>query len=70
MSAMGCDASDGLLGENSEFQGERAPPVLPSRIDGAAAHTCHHPGVFHFGAFELDKDDSLLRTEKILQARR
>jgi hypothetical protein len=23
--------------------------------------------VFHFGAFELDKDDSLLRTEKILQ---
>ena len=62
----GCDAGDGLLGEYSEFQGERTRQFA-IEIDGAAAHTCHHPGVLHFGALELDKDDSLLRTEKILQ---
>ena len=62
----GCDAGDGLLGEYSKFQGERASQFA-IEIDGAAAHTCHHAGVLHFGAFELDKDDGLLRTEKILQ---
>ena len=64
--AYGCDAGDGFLGEYSEFQGERARQFA-IQIDGAAAHTCHHAGVLHFGAFELDKDDGLLGTEKILQ---
>jgi hypothetical protein len=61
----GCDAGDGLLGEYSKFQGERARQFA-IEIDGAAAHPCHHARVLHFGAFELDEDDSLLGTEKIL----
>src|SRR6266478_3561975 len=65
MSAMGVTPAMASLVKIPSFR-ERARQFA-IQIDGAAAHTCHHPGVFHFGAFELDKDDSLLRTEKILQ---
>jgi len=51
---MGVTPGDGLLGEYSKFQGERARQFA-IEIDGATAHTCHHARVLYFGAFELDK---------------
>jgi len=39
------------LGENSEFQGERAPPVCHPDRRGLPLIPATHPGVFHFGAF-------------------
>jgi hypothetical protein len=57
-------AGDGLFGENAELQGESARE-FSFEVDGAAAHAGDDAGVLHLRAFELDKDDGLLRPKEI-----
>jgi hypothetical protein len=62
----GGDASNGFLGEDAQFQRESACKFA-IEVDGAAAHAGDDTSVLDFGAFELDEDDGLLRTEKVVQ---
>jgi len=58
------NAADGFLGENAQFQRERA--CEPSiEIYGAAAHAGDDASVLDPFAFELNQDDRLLRAEEI-----
>ncbi len=62
-----CDgryAGNGVLGENTELERERASK-LAVEINRAAAHSCDHAGTLDFGPFELNEDYRLLRAEEI-----
>ena len=60
----GGDASDGFLGEDAQFQRERAGE-FSVEIDGASAHSRDDAGVFNFRALELDENDGLFGAEEI-----
>ncbi len=62
----GRDAGDGFFGEDAEFQRQSAREFTV-QIDGAAAHSGDHSGVFDLWPLQLHENDGLFGAEKIVQ---
>ncbi len=60
----GSDAGEGFLGKNAELQGKRSGK-LSFEVDGTAAHSRDHAGMFDFRALEFHEDDGLFGSQEI-----